>query len=615
MLDLILVSLFWLAFLVPGHAIYHRFFFEADSTDRDGCSAWSFAFVLSGAVFLPAILSAYLFRLTVPMMTALFWIWTGAFIVIQVLRTVKTGSWRRGSPSKHHKHGLDTYFHLAFYMALGGFALIAATIGGSGEGDAWVHLAKITMNMSNWIGYGDPFFGLDIPESRYHLTLTHPLMAIGAYSTGLPASVFWSASALSLNVLTALAVFTLARMLSGSFQFASVAAILWMVLQGDSTKLTVQPNNIAWKIVIPLTIAAICRYVQTDGKRWFWIVTACMAIMGTTHVLFSVYAILFLLLAVTVSVAFSTGTQKPDLAHYKLLIPASIPLPFILYTHFLPDNLKVDMQDFSEFTMVHAGSFFALEISGTAMMQVVGISFGIWCLWRFAKSGRTVTILLAAWFGLIYSIVYNPLLFPVANKVLPAWAIWRGMRTTEAVGMIVIAYGAYAVFFHIMQRSRTRVVAAFLALVILTPILRQKANRAWWEFNHNDLFSKFEYLVELLPLVTPGAVILASPEESFRIPALLNNRVVSIHNPYHANRVIADLAQRVENTATMLHPGTPATERERLYRKYNVEFVLPPPGSRMCAMSGDRLVETITPVTPDRCLIRLKRISGETHSG
>jgi len=599
----LLVTAFWGAYLVPGlalHAAHRRRHPAPGSHPLEGLA---FAFVYSSALYLPGVAAAYAVRLPTPYLAGYFWAVVVAGAAVLALgrgrgNRRRRSWWRRArlAPSP------ATFIFLA---ALACYTGVAAGVGGTEWGDAWVHVAKVNADLHAGTTYGDPFFGLDIPEARYHVTLLHPVLAVAAWSLALPATAVWAGSAAFLAALAVAAVFTTARGLTRSTPYACWAASLWTIFHVDHTDWGVQPNNVVWKIVLPLVILAAIRYLETGRRSWYLRALAGTLVIAFTHVLFAAFTAAILLVLALAQGVISGSLRAARDRPVRLALLAAIPVPHCLFTLSLPDHLQRDFSDFSRFPTYHVGGLEALLPPAGFPLLLAGLVLGLACLARRRTVPRETVVLLGVLFAVFLSVPYNPLVFPLAHQALPPWAIFRELRVLDVIGTTVAGFGVCAVTTRWLRARRPRAAVLAALLLLAVPWNLERFGHAANMLTHNDGFTRYGFLAGLAGAVPEGAVILASTADSLAIPAFLPNRVVAIP-PYHANRAAPGIFRRVADAGAMLTPETPSGARARLLARYQVGFVLGRGRGGTCASFDPALFPDGVAVTASRCLFAVR---------
>ena len=583
-LPLVLLQLYWFSIAFIGWSVLRRL------REKSGWTAlrtlpFLANFLLSNALGfgLVGVVTVLGYALHLPI-TVLVAVYAGALVAAVI--SVNGNHLSFGRPSK--------LLLFVSFVLLGGLIFdyfLSLWIGGYLGGDAIVHISKIRWIVEHGFSLTDAYFGT-VPETRHHIGVTHSLYAIPTWF-GMEAWTAWFGSQAYFRLLLWASLFLLSWMMLGHTTrkvrltlstVLTIAGIL--LLSGSYTAQYPTTYSACWVVVF---VAGLMYLIRRQVKVGSALLLLASFLIALTHPLTAVAAA-FLLAFVCLGTlvfdrrAITRGSIGAVIGSGALLL--STPL----FTQLLPNRMTETARNYGleRYEFFHVGDFFARVPTlpqGPLEWSLLILSFigGLYLFLKARKRAEKVIVVCLGLFAVL--VLYNPLVYTLASKVLPAWAINRFGMVGQLFSIIAVPIGIFWIATGILRFTRLKGVrregvalGLLTAVVLIFSPLVQSFNTASFvkgvsvrkiNYNARQLMGAYKNILKDVP---DGTVVFAGRGDSFFLPAVAPVHVIAISE---ANATpAADMTHRTKCFESLY-----ATLDPLLLKQARVEYILTQRGS------------------------------------
>lgn len=354
-------------------------------------------------------------------------------------------------------------------------------VGGYLQGDGVVHISKIRHIVENGFTLTDAYFGAT-PETRHHINITHTLYAIPSRMGIDPVNV-WYFSLAFFRLLKWISIFLLAWVVARIIKpapariWASFATVFGLLLLSGSYTIQYPGNYVAvWMVLFIVGCANLI------SNRSVWLAVVGATLIAFTHPLASMAACMLLILLSMGLLLFDRGLLNRRVVMGFILCGALL-LSTPIFTQLLPNQMTEFAKNYGmeRYEFYDIGPLTArapsMPDSKTEIVIAAISAIGYVFLLIKLRLHKTRTVFYASSMFLVL-LLYNPFVYTVLERVLPAWAIQR-LGVANQVSIIVLFFGVLALALVIKKWLTKRVslyVLVALALVCMFIFLQS--------FNH-----------------------------------------------------------------------------------------------------------------------------------
>ncbi len=307
---------FWLALLVPGHAIARRL--DPEGVESGPLSAIALSFLAAVVALAAVMIPGYVLGVPIVVLSAAI----VGFVLWGAADLVRSRRWA----------AIGRLCLAAICLEVGVVLvdmLLSGRIGTLLGADAIVHVARVRFLLEQGLGNGDPFIGGHF-YPIYHTNFIHALLASACQITGEDPLTVWSASLPFAKLLVVSGAWYVGWALFRNPVAAWATALFVLGSRGPVTFM-LYPNQLAPWFLIPVLLGFLVRAVADGPRRPHALGIAASALaIGGTHGMYAIFATMAVgpALAVWVATQWLRATaDRRGLAACLIALAAGLPFP------------------------------------------------------------------------------------------------------------------------------------------------------------------------------------------------------------------------------------------------------------------------------------------------
>jgi len=422
------------------------------------------------------------------------------------------------------------------------------------------------------------------PDPRFGIF--HALCALLLTISGVKIQVLWKALPALFSPLLALGLFSATKSLTGNIKTALVVAFLFPLCYGglgETLRITGYPTRVSMLAYL-VALSVLFRYLR-EQRTWLLILLGILvATVAAVHVYYFIEFIFVITCFLFVKLLVARGDRLKIAKSWARVmgITIGISLPFLIYKFFISYSTANQYSVEGQGLLYLDGRFYILNPLVTyGWFGLAGMVSFLLLPYFIVRTRRSdahafVTAVTAGTLLLIF----NPLVFPLASKVL-SYLAWRLMWAVP----YVLSIGIFASEFLAGIRSQSMrskllycvgmglVVAALLGTLNYRIGFYSRATESK-HGSFSDDFSTVSGVLERLDREVEGRrVFLSDPITAYAIPAFTRHFVTAIPVA-HSAPTDSFPVSRVRDALDVLNPSVDLQRTIEVLRKYRVEFVV-----------------------------------------
>ncbi|UCF79344.1 MAG: hypothetical protein JSW03_03600 [Candidatus Eiseniibacteriota bacterium] len=457
------------------------------------------------------------------------------------------------------------------------------------ETDSVAHVAAVrgVLEEGRVFPVAQPYGPNGVERADVRFGVFHALCAVIAATSGAEVHTLWNVLPAFFAPLLILAIFSVARAITGSTKAAFAAALIFPLCYGgernELLRIASYPNRVSMLVYL-VSLGMFFRYLR-DEKRWLlWLLAALVATTAAVHVYYFIEFLFVTTCFLFVKLLTSPGLRAEILAKWTrgIVVASAVSLPLLLY-RFLTSYSTANPYAVEEQGILFLGnSLYILNpLKAYGWLGLAGAVSILLLPYFILRAGRqdSHAFITAATAGPLL-LIFNPVLLPLASKVLNYLA-WRLMWAVPYALSLGIFLAEFRTNFR-LQSARVRVVSMACLLLIAWALVGVTTSRV--AFYRHALARRDATFTENMAVISNELsrldrelkgrrVLLSDPVTAYAIPAFTRHFVTAIPVAHSAPGDSFPVS-RVRDALDVLNPSVSIARTREVLRQYRVEFVV-----------------------------------------